>query len=226
MRSGWRARRTDGGRRASPRGRARRRVDPQSLLGRQRRAARRILSRGRRAGACDVAARRGDVSRDSRRRRERLGFQLAMVRRFANAGVDRHDRNHSGRPQRVCCSGSRTRSAPVANGPAITIAPRITPARRRAPRGDRSLPLGSIPRRLSRLSLDAEAAQSTGVSAATLYPLFTHVASEAQAASVAQSRRGGIAEARRDRRDDARHRAAMGLRRTDGRRCSGSRSTG
>ena len=47
-----------GGRRSSPRGQARRRLDPQSLLGRQRRAARRVLCRGRRPGALDRRGRR------------------------------------------------------------------------------------------------------------------------------------------------------------------------
>ena len=48
------------------------------------------------------------------------------------------------------------------------------------------------------------------VTAATLYPLFTRLASDAQAALVGESRRGRTLEAGRNCRNDARDRTAMG----------------
>ena len=83
-------------------------------------------------------------------------------------------------------------------------------ARRRASGGDRSLSLGSIPRRLSRLSLDEEAANRPRHRRNPLSAV--HARRERSAGGVGgESRRGRIVEARRDRHDDARHRPAMGL---------------
>ena len=49
-----------------------------------------------------------------------------------------------------------------------------------------------------------------GVSAATLYPLFTQVAGDAEAASVARAVKRELLKGRRDRNDHRRHRTAMG----------------
>ena len=109
------------------------------------------------AAATPRRARR-DLSRYSRRRRERLGFQLAMVRRFANACVDRHDRNHPRRPQRSHVRARECDPRRLRTGRRSRLRRGLRQTRRRAARCDRSLSLGSIARRLSRLSLDAQAA--------------------------------------------------------------------
>ena len=72
----------------------------QPLLGRSGDAARRILSRGRRDGASGPTARRRRSSRSEGRRRERLGFQLALARRRQDACDHPHDRHRPRRSQR------------------------------------------------------------------------------------------------------------------------------
>ena len=64
------------------------------------------------------------------------------------------------------------------------------------------------------------------LSAATLYPLFTHVASDGAGGVGRRGGREGPARARRDRRDAGRHRAAMGLAQRLGAACNGSRLRG
>ena len=100
-----------------------------------------------------------EIYRDIRAaRRERLGFQLAMVRRFANARVDRHDRNHPRRPQRAHVRPGECDPRRLRTGRRSRLRRGLRPTRRRPARGGRSLSLGSLPRRLSRLSLDAKTA--------------------------------------------------------------------
>ena len=78
------------------------------------------------------------------------------------------------------------RSGPVASGPAIPIAPRISPNAPR--RGGRRSTVISGTRRAASIDYRWTAKRRTDhVTAATLYPLFTRLASEAEAASVAEA---------------------------------------
>ena len=159
-----------------------------------------------------------DLARDPRRRRERLGFQLALVRRRANARHDRHDRDHSGRSQQPAVRPRERDRAPAASARAITTAPPISPAAP-PPAAPRSIATSGT-RRAASISTIAgrRSSASTRVSAATLYPLFAGAASGEQAASVAAAVEKDLLEARRHRRDAASTPASNGTRRTDGRR--------
>src|ERR1700733_6760609 len=133
-----------------------------------------------------------------------------MVRRWANDGVDRHDRNHSSRPQRAHVRTRECDPRGLRKGGRLRLRRGLRQAGRRAAGGDRSLSLGSIPRRLSRLSLDEEAANRPRDRRDPLSAVYAR--RERSAGGVGgQSRRGGTLETRWDRRDDARHRTAVGL---------------
>ena len=159
--------------------RLRRRRAAQSLLG--RRATRRATSPScedvadRRAGA--GPRRRRGLARPARRRRERLGLQLALVRRRPDAGDDPHHRDRAGRPQQPAGRTRARRSPRAARVAATRPASRSSTAcaQRRA-RGHRASICGTRGRLLRRLRLAPAASCATAVTAAMLYPLFVGLA--------------------------------------------------
>ena len=84
----------------APCGRDARRRGAEPLLGRERYAARRVVSRGRddREVGAGASGERG-LPRPARGRRKRLGLQLALVRRRQDARDDPHDVDRAGRPE-------------------------------------------------------------------------------------------------------------------------------
>ena len=104
----------------------------QSLLGRPRHTARRVLPRGRGTGAAQRPAGAAGVPRTARRGRERLGLRLALVRRRAHP---RHHRYHRDRPSRSQQPAVRTRerhSQRLRPAQRSGLRTRVCAARRRA----------------------------------------------------------------------------------------------
>ena len=216
----------DGGRRASPRGRARRRVDPQSLLGRQRRAARRILSP------------RTSPWRAATPRPPQTTYR--ELRAAAESGWDFSSRWFA--DGRTLGSIDTTEIIPVdLNALMFGLENAIRAGCERS--GDRDCAADFARRAAARrAAIDRTLWDpSRGVyldyrwtlkqridrlSAATLYPLFTHVASDG-AGGV--GRRGGREGTARSPAGSSRRRStpgSNGTRPTAGRRCSGSRLQG
>ena len=82
------------------------------------------------------------LARASRRRRERLGLQLALVRRRTNARRDRHDRDRSGRSQRPSVRARERDPRRLRAVGRQRLRRRFRPPGRRPPRGDRPHALG------------------------------------------------------------------------------------